>query len=170
MPKVVFYSRKNPPKAYESKKISTVFQEIEMKKDVNVIDKTNDVYEIVEKPVVVNEYDTEKLTKSFAGQTGLEAVMKRVAITGDVSLLGSGITSDETPLVDATKIPNSIGEVKKLADKVDALAGSLPKELLKGRSVEDFLRDITAEQVKEYVDSFIQQQIAATKTKEGGAE
>lgn len=170
MPKVVFYSRKNPPKSYESKKYSTIFQEVEMKKDVNVIDKQNDVYEIVEKSVVVNEYDTEELTKSFAGQTGLEAVMKRVAITGDVSLLGSALTPTETPIVDATIVPNSIGEVKALADKVDALAGSIPAELLKGRSVEDFLRDITAEQVKEYVDSYIQQQIAATKTKEGGAE
>ena len=170
MPKVVFYSRKNPPKSYESKQYSTIYQDIEFKKDVKVIDKDNDVYEIVDKEVVVNAYDTDKLTKSFAGQTGLEAVMKRVAITGDVSLLGSSLTSDETPIVDATKVPNSIGEVKALADKVDSLVGSIPVELLKGRSVEDFLRDITAEQVKEYVDSFIKKQIDSTKTKEGGVE
>lgn len=170
MPKVVFYSRKNPPKAYISKNITTVYQETEMKKDVKVVDKDKDVYEIVDKEVIVNEYDTEKLTKSFAGQTGLEAVMKRVAITGDVSLLGSGLTPEPTPVVDATKVPTSIGEVKTLADKVDSLAGSIPPELLKGRSVEDFLRDITVEQIKEYVDSFIQKQIDATKTKEGGAE
>lgn len=170
MPKVVFYSRKNPPKSYESQKYSTIFQEVEMKKDVKVIDKENDVYEIVDKQVVINEFDTQKLTESYQGQTGLEAVMKRVAITGDVSLLGSGLTAEETPVLDATKIPNSIGEVKKLADKVDALAGSIPPELLKGRSVEDFLRDITAEQVKEYVDSYIQKQIAVTKPKEGGAD
>ena len=169
MPKVVFYSRKNPPKSYISKKITTLYQEIEMKKDVKVIDKDRDVYEIVDKEVIVNEYDTEKLTKSFSGQTGLEAVMKRVAITGDVSLLGSGLTPEPTPIVDATKVPASIGEVKALADKVHSLSESIPAELLKGRSVEDFLRDITAEQVKEYVDSIIQKQITPT-TKEGGAE
>lgn len=139
------YTHANPPKPYKNNLVSPVFVETEMKKVAKVVDTAAGLAEIVDEIVVVSEVDTNKLTQSFIGQTGLEAVMKRVAITGDASLLNT-ITTDKDEIVDACVLPKSLGEVKALAKKADALEKQLPPELLKGRSVEEFLAgDIEAE-------------------------
>lgn len=142
---MTIYTPANPRKPYKNEKISTIYKETEMKKVAKIVDAESELAEIVDEVVVVSEVDTHKLTQSFIGQTGLEAVMKRVAITGDASLLNT-ITTDKDEIADACALPTSLGEVKALAKQADALEKQLPPELLKGRSVEEFLAgDIEAE-------------------------
>ena len=145
------YTPANPPKSYHNEKILPVVKEFEKKKVAKIVDAEAELAEIVDEIVVVSEVDTHKLSQSYIGQTGLEAVMKRVAITGDTSLLNT-ITSDSDAIADATSLPQTLGEVKALAIKADALEKQLPPELLKGRSVEEFLAgDIEAE-ISAYIE------------------
>lgn len=152
MSKMVIYNRLNPPKEVYSKSLPTKIVTFRRVQDVKVLDKDNDVFEIVEKSVIENEVDTAKLTKSYQGKTGLEAVIKRVAITGDFTLL-----EDNSPypsFMDATKIPTTLGEVKQTAAKLQGF-DSLPAELVKGRSAEEFLASVTMAEIEAYAKAKI---------------
>lgn len=166
MSKIKYYTRLNPPSPVITKNVDPVVRTYETKKTVKVIDKENDIYEITEELVCVQEVDTVKVTKSYAGQTGLESVMKRVAITGDTSLLG-GVSYDGDGVVDVTKTPTTLGEVKALSEQVREY-DKLPEELKKGRSLEEFIAQFNQAELDAYIKGVVDAQIA--KAKEGGAE
>lgn len=147
---ITFYSRVNRPKTVLTKPINVIFREREKVKDVKVIDKDNDLYEIVEKFIVTKEVNLTSLTNSYKGQTGLEAVMKRVAITGDISLLNT-ITTDKDSVFDATSLPKSYGEAVSASKKIEDIYSKIPDDLKNGMSVEDFISSITAEAIEAYV-------------------
>lgn len=170
MKKINYFTRLNPPAPVISETVDTVKKTFELKRNVKVIDKDNDLYDIVSELVVVDEVDTDKLTKSFAGQTGLAAVLKRVAITGDTSLLG-GASYDSDEIFDATKIPSSIGEVKAAADKLSEY-DQLPDAIKKGRSVDEFIAQFSQTELDAYIKSLVDAEIAklqAKEIKEGGS-
>lgn len=169
MVKINYFTRLNPPKPASFAPCDTVVKTYELKRKVEVIDKENDLYDIVEEFIVVDEVDTDKLTKSFAGQTGLESVLKRVAITGDISLLG-GASYDSDQIFDATKVPSTLGEVKAAAEKLSDY-DKLPDELKKGRTVEEFIAQFTQADLDSYVKGLVEAEIAKVKaTDKGGAE
>lgn len=166
MAKINYFTRLNPPSPVITKEVSPIIQTFELKRSVKVIDKDNDIYDIVEEYVVVDEVDTDKLTKSFAGQTGLEAVLKRVAITGDTSLLG-GASYDSEEIFDATKVPSTLGEVKAAADKLSEY-DKLPDDLKKGRTVEEFIAQFTQADLDAYLKGLVEAEIAKVKAADKG--
>lgn len=155
MKKIKFYSAVNPHPPVITKNVNRIFKEYEKIKDVKVIDKENDIYEIVDKYVEKSSVDLEELTQSFKGQTGLEAVMKRVAITGDTSILNTISSDKEMPVVDATKLPKSLGEVKANADKISDLYNKLPDEIKAGKTAEEIAKDFTQQDLTNYINNLI---------------
>ena len=149
---MIIYTRINAPKPVKTIRVPTIYKEIEVVSMAGEKDESTGLYEIIEVEKVVNTYDTNELTQSFRGQTGIEAIMKRVAITGDTSLFNT-ITTSSDVVFDATKLPKTLGEAKALGESVDSIYSGIPDELKKGQSVSDFLANITSSDIDAYIAS-----------------
>lgn len=163
MMKIKYRTRANPPKAVKTKNIDTHFIEFEKIKGVKVIDKEKDLYEIEDQIVQRSKIDLEKLTQSYKGQTGLEAVMQRVALTGDLSLLNTITTENEEAVIDATKLPKTLGEVKKMASDIQNIYNKLPEEIKSGRTASDIANNFTQEDLTRFINSQIEKAIQQQK-------
>lgn len=163
--KIQFVTRSNYKPMTTDVHGSRTFKTFEKIKDVKVIDKEKDLFEIYDKVVETSSIDLDKYTQSFKGQTGLEAVMKRVAITGDSSLLNTISYDKEQPVFDATNIPTSLDEVKALANQVKDIYNKLPQELKKGNNPENILQ-LTQAQLDSYIKAEVDKALAATVNKE----
>lgn len=99
--------------------------------------------------VVNEEVDIREYVNSFADECGVENVLKKFARTGDASLFAQHQVIEN---VDATKIPDGNAE---------ELFNSLPDDLKKNMSYEEFVKTLTGEQLKAYIDGMVAQAIAA---------
>lgn len=161
--KISYFSRSNLCEPCKTEILSPIVCTYELKKTVKVIDKDNDIYEIVDELVEVNRLDTQALTDGFQGETGTAALIKRVGLTGDTSLLDLQEFSEEQPIHDASKIPSTLGEALNISKGVK-LYDSLDPALTKGRSPEDFIASLTQADLDAYVQERIKK---LTESKQG---
>lgn len=105
---------------------------------------------------VVNEtVDIKEYINSFAGEVGVANVLRKFAKTGDMSLFAQNQVIEN---VDATKLPEQSAE---------ELFKSLPEDLRKDMTYEQFVKTLTGEQLKAYIDGMVADSIAeANKPKE----
>lgn len=163
--KISYFSRSRLAGPCKTEILSPLVSTYELKKTVKVIDKDNDIYEIIDELVEVNRIDTQALTDGYQGQTGTSALIKRVGLTGDTSLLDLKEYSEEQPITDASSIPSTLGEALKISKRVGVYE-SLDPALTKGRQVDDFIANFTQAELDAYIEERVKK---LTEKKQGGS-
>lgn len=107
---------------------------------------------VLDMKVIDEKEDIEQVINSQAEGVGLQAMMDKYQRTGDPSVLPQPIkTTDD--IVDFTQLPQDNAEyfeyIHALAEKYE----SLPIELRKDMTAEDFVRNVTNKQVDDYLNS-----------------
>lgn len=93
-----------------------------------------------------------EVINSQADDVGLDNMIRKYELTGDPSVLPSGIAASDEVL-DLTKLPQDNAEYMAYIHNLSAAYEALPIELRKDMSMEEFIKNITPEQVNAYLDS-----------------
>lgn len=103
--------------------------------------------------VSANDY-----VQSFKDDVGIENILKRVALTGDISLLnqrsrevGSVDENGYEVLQDYTGVPGDVFEAAKIVKSGRDVFASLPADLVKGRSFTEFVETATDDEIQAYM-------------------
>lgn len=102
-----------------------------------------------------------------AGTTGIKALMERVALTGDDTLLNGTAISKDGVTSDYTKCPGDLMEVDLMAKRAVAAYDALPDEIKKGRSFNDFCNSFTTDEYALWVASLVKANKKADEKKDG---
>lgn len=103
----------------------------------------------LEETVIEHRTNIEEFVNSYGEDVGVEAVLKRVALTGDTSLL------EKIPEMhaDLTQIPENPEErFNMMTNNLADVYSKLDPELTKGLSIEDFIKNLTPEMLEEYIN------------------
>ena len=114
-----------------------------------LLDGTEDDY-ILEMKVIESKRDIAEVINSQANDVGLKAMLERFEKTGDPSVLPTGINATDD-ILDLTKIPQDGAEyfeyIHGLVDKFK----SLPDDLRKDMTLEEFVKNVGQQQVDAYL-------------------
>lgn len=94
---------------------------------------------------------------SFADDVGVRAIMKKIALTGDASLLNE----KEALYADLSGIPDLPQEKLMAYRKAEDAFTKIDPELRGSMSMEDFIKSMDAEKIGKYIDA----KIAASQAK-----
>jgi hypothetical protein len=116
---------------------------------------------IIEDKVIEHKRDIKQEINAQADDVGVYNLMKRVALTGDDSLMPepmpkTGVTSDYT------NVPDNLLDADLMAKQRIAEFDSLPDALKKGRSFEEFMSSFTQDEFSAWLSS-----LAPVDKKEG---
>ena len=114
--------------------------------------------------VVEEKIPIKQLVQSHANEVGVANIIRRILQTGDMSLLNQR----EAQYVDTTKLPKSIGQVQEKAIALESIYASIPADLKKDMTLEQFVTTMTNEKIKAYYDK--QLKVVTANKKEEGAE
>lgn len=89
---------------------------------------------------------------SYKSKVGLKNLLKGITTKKQMSEFVEK-TSSNGEFVDLTKMPTNFDEFVQLSKSVDRIWESLPKELRKDMTKEEFVRKLTREQINDYVIS-----------------
>lgn len=145
MRKYEIYGRlKRPDLSYPENSVDYIEYEIHQEKkstgdgidDFEVID--------VEEEVKTNIVE---FINSFEDQVGIDNILKRVALSGDTSLLNEkeALYADLTPYEDTA-------EAFKKAQALNELYDSIDPELRNGAGIKEFIENLTEEKIQAYLD------------------
>lgn len=95
---------------------------------------------------------------SFKDDVGIRAIMKKVALTGDATLLDE----KQTFVADLSGIPDEPQEKLKAYKNAQEAYGKIDPELRGSMTMEEFIKSMDAEKIGKYIDA----KIAASQTKQ----
>lgn len=95
--------------------------------------------------VPIDEY-----INSFASKVGLKNELKGIISSAQMDDFIANHKA-KPGFVDLTKLPDSQFAMKEFSEKVESVWSSIPDELKAGLSKEEFLKQITADKLKDYV-------------------
>lgn len=154
--------------------------DVPQRKPLEIISKTLVTSEIVDQPRIVDakkelvvidqvvkvtdEIDTQEYINSFKGQAGIENIMKRFLETRDPTLFNqvkrdvAGELDEKgyEPVIDYASLPSDLSQVKSISEDAVAAFNTLPEDLVKGRSLNEFVNSCTDEEIKTYFDAIIE--------------
>lgn len=153
------------PSSYKPEKDIVHYVRAEKLVKVNVDEKGN-VDEndfVVEECVVESErVNRQDYINSFREDVGIENILKKIALSGDVSLAnqiqrtplpiqddGKEMIQDITPLQDGEE---AIG---KMGDDMRQVFKSLPSDLVQGRSLAEFLENVSQAEIDAFVTAYL---------------
>lgn len=125
-----------------------------------------DDYVLVDK-IVEQRQNIDALIQAQVGEVGVYNLLDRVAKTGDDTLLPKPHDDSKGAIVDYTGYPSDLLEAQKMADAGANAFLSLPDDLKKGRSLEEFAKGITDEEAQAFIKSFIQARFGKKEKVEG---
>lgn len=133
--------------------------------DDYVVEETSEVSERVNRQDYIN---------SFREDVGIENILKKVALSGDVSLLNQVqrpvLPVDEKgfePIQDATLLQEGEKAIADVGDQMKKTYASMPAELTKGRGIEKFLSEVDEKEILDFAKSYIAAKQAAGGNKDG---
>lgn len=118
---------------------------------------------IVEEKVVETErINRQDYINSFREDVGIENILKKVALSGDTTLLNR-VKRDPLPLAadgkeiiqDITPLQEGIDNVGAIGDNMRKTFAALPKDLVADRSLEDFLKGCTQEEIYNFAKNYV---------------
>lgn len=121
---------------------------------------------IIEKKIVEKErVPIREYVGSFESQVGLKNLLKGIVSKKQMEDLISK-TSSTGPDVDLTRIPSDSYEIEQMISNIDRVWDSIPKELRGDLTKEEFLKSMTQEKLKKYIDGEIKK-LTPEEKKEG---
>lgn len=154
---------------FECSDIVTLEVADEIKKITDDVTKKEDF--VIEKVVrETSRLDANDYVQSFADDVGIENILKKIALTGDVSLLNQRQRSigqvDENGyevLQDYTGIPGDVLEAAAIVKSGRDVFSSLPADLVKGRSFAEFVETATQDEIQAYMLASLEAQKKASE-------
>lgn len=125
-------------------------------------------YELVEVPVPVpgseDEYtlvpkikeskrSIREVIDSQADDVGLDNIMRKFALTGDQSVLPSPVQATDE-ILDLTRLPQDGAEYFTYIHALAAQYEALPIELRQDMTMDEFIKNVTQDQVNSYLNKF----------------
>lgn len=127
-----------------------------------------DEFEVKEVVVPKTKINRQEYINSFREDVGIANILKKVALSGDVSLLNQvkrtnlPLSNDGKEIVqDVTALQAGDEAIAKMGDNMRKTFNNLPDELKAGRSLESFLEGVTQAEIDAFVADYI-------KRKQGG--
>lgn len=106
---------------------------------------------ILESKVVEVRKDIRQLIQSQSDEVGLDNMLKKFAMSGDLSTLPPQMNNGE--IQDITNLPQDNAEYFVYIHKLAAEYESLPADLRKDMTLDQFVKSMTDDQIKAYLDS-----------------
>ena len=103
----------------------------------------------LKKSVVPNKVNIKDFINSFADDVGVYNILNKVEMTGDVSLLN--LTSGKDLVNDASNLPENEHEAVKAAKKGIRAFENAPSELIRGRTIEQFVETCNEADAKAFI-------------------
>lgn len=155
--KFEYFDRNKRPKL-EYPKSTGEYIDYEIKQVKKSTGPNADDFEIEEK-VIENKTNIKEFINSFADQVGVENILKKVALTGDTSLL------NQVPEVhgDMSIIPEDAGEKFRMAKSAQEAYSKIDPELTQGQSMEEFIKGLNADKINAYIEAKINAKAAEKK-------
>lgn len=129
------------------------------KKVVKKTGEGEDDYVLVTK-FVEEKQNIKELINSQSSEVGIYNLLDRVAKTGDESLLPKPHDDKNGVLTDITGYPEDLMEAHRIANAGADAFMTLPEELKKGRSLEEFAKNISDEEAAAFIKAFIAKRFA----------
>lgn len=116
----------------------------EVKKVVKKVGEGEEDFVVVDK--IIEHKDLIKgVIDSHASEVGVYNLIERVIRTGDASLLdAAGVKTDVDGVIDITKAPTEMADVLHFAELMNNAYNSLPEEVKKGRTLQEFAKASSA--------------------------
>lgn len=165
MSSTICYSAINPRPLKLRKPVSSFVGTLEVIDTYKIIDIEKEIVEVHPQVIIKDSYDTDKLSNSFKGQTGIRAFAKKVAFPDLVEQFGA----ENNTLYDATNMPTDLREVKDVINAGNLAKqnmAKLPKAITKDQSPEDFVKNFKMEDVINYVKSLYDNKVEKKEVKE----
>lgn len=120
-----------------------------------------DDYVVEKKAVEVGRVDMQEYVNSFREDVGIANILKKVALSGDVSMLNqverTALPLDEDGkemIQDVTALQNGDETLAKIGDNMKKGYEELPEDLKAGRSLEKFLETVSKEEIAAFVAKY----------------
>lgn len=125
--------------------------------DVKLVDKVKkigpgDEDYIIEKKEVISKQLIQEVIDAQADDVGLEAALKKFAITGDPSVLPSALPEGGETF-DMSGMPEDLIDVNNYLNDMKAKFDALPEALKQGRDFNAFMSTINQQQFDAYIAS-----------------
>ena len=126
---------------------------------------------IVEEEVVENErVNRDDYINSFREDVGIGNILKKVALSGDVSLFNQvkrvpqPLAADgKEQVIDITPLQEGEEKVAAMGDNMRKTYSRLPDELKAGRSLEQFLEGVSQSEIDAFVSSYVEKKKGENK-------
>lgn len=113
----------------------------------------------IEEKVIEHETDIKEFVNSFKDEVGVRNILKKVAKTGDPTLLQQG----EAMYADLSAIPELPQDKLKAGAKVAEEFSKIDPALRGNQSVDGFIKNLSQEQLDKYIDEKVQARLAQAK-------
>ena len=164
---------KRVPKQWQPEEDIVTFMRANKLVKVNVDEKGNideDNFEIEEVSVETERVNRRDYINSFREDVGIENILKKIALSGDVSLANQ-IKRVPQPLaddgkeqvVDITALQDGEEAVAAMGDNMRKAFNELPVELKAGRSLEQFCEGISQAEIDAFVAAQVQKKLGGNK-------
>lgn len=157
--KVVKYTNPFCPNGVETKGVDTGDTQYHYFKRVKKViyavdgDPSSEVIDVRDVLVKDKDVDIQEYINSFANEVGPKAVIKKMMLGVDVNLNQKPSLNNGDAIFPAGQMPESYGDAMQRMDQADKLWDSVPKDLKDGKSIEDFLKNITEDDITKYFDA-----------------
>lgn len=153
------------PKMATKKESTPKKQVLKTIKIVDYVKKTGsgDTDFVIKQKCIVEETDLFKFLQAQADDVGVHNIMRKVALTGDHTIL-EGLKDTGSDIVqDYTQMPETLAEAYQIAEQGRALYGSLSEEIKAGMSFEDFMTNFDIRKFIKKADTTTSSEITGEK-------
>lgn len=119
------------------------------------IGEDNEEVSVVEEYIETKKYKRQEYINSFRDEVGIVNMLKKV----NAGLLNPGVLAanfdlhDENNVIDISNVPEDIGDAMSMVDNAHKLYSSLPIELTKNMSFNDFCQKFDQKAFDRYIES-----------------
>lgn len=156
MSKTVCYSSLNPRPFKKHLEISSIVSTLVCKNKFKIVDKEKEIVEVYTDVCYEDSIDTDKVSQSFWREAGIKALARKVAFND----LGT-IYDDSNSILNADALPSDMIQASDIihqGESAKKVFDSMPKELTKNMSVEDFIASYKQEDLINYINSLYAKQ------------
>lgn len=107
---------------------------------------------VIEKKEVITKTSIKEVIDSQANDVGLDNILRKFALTGDESILPQNVNTDGRVL-DMSGMPEDLVDAQNYFAAMKAKFDSLPADLVKGRSFDEFMSNLTQAEYDAYFAS-----------------
>lgn len=128
---------------------------------------------VVFEPVFIKKYNINEYIKSFEDDVGIQNILRKVALTGDRTLLNQTGRIGECPdggledVKDYTNVPGSKTEAFNAVVAGVEAYDKLPADMKAKMSFEQFAQEFGEEQMKAYVNALVEKYNSTKEEKKG---